>query len=259
MRLGIASRRVAAIAGMVAAILISPGVSGNDSLTEEQGDAMLEELRQIRQVLEKMQQQAAPPPQARTAVQTTRAKASTSNRPALGADDAPITLVEFTDYQCPFCSRFFTGTLPGLKEEYIDTGKVRLVVKDLPLAMHARARPAAVAAHCAGDQDQFWAMHDTLFENNRQLQDENLKQYAQDIGLDTKRFQECLSSDRHDAMIDADVAEANGQGITGTPTFIVAETIDDVVEGTKIRGVQSLEALRRYFDALLKASEKPSG
>jgi len=249
-----------AVVALLAAALIVPVTVSAESLTEKQGDAILEELRQIRQVLEKMQQQqAAPPAQARTAVQTNRAKASTRNRPALGADDAPITLVEVTCYQCPFWSRITTGTLPGLKEEYIDTGKVRLVVKDLPLAMHAQARPAAVAAHCAGDQEQFWAMHDTLFENNRQLQDENLKQYAQDIGLDTKRFQECLGSDRHDAMIDADVAEANGQGITGTPTFIVAETTDDVVEGTKIRGVQSLEALRRYFDALLKASEKPSG
>ncbi len=237
---------------------LAPPPASADDLTEAQGDAILVELRQIRQVLEKMQRQQAAPAQARTAVQTTRAKASTSNRHALGADDAPITLVEFTDYQCPFCSRFFTGTLPGIKEEYIDTGKVRLVVKDLPLAMHAQARPAAVAAHCAGDQDQFWAMHDILFENNRQLQDENLKQYAQDIGLDTKRFQECLGSDRHDAMIDADIAEANGQGITGTPTFIVAETTDDVIEGVKLRGVQPVETLRAYFDALLKTPENPS-
>ena len=243
---------------MVAAILISPGVSGDDSLTEEQGDAILEELRQIRQVLEKMQQQAAPPPQARTAVQSSRAKASTSNRPVLGADDAPVTLVEFTDYQCPYCSRFFTATLPGIKEKYIDTGKVRLVIKDLPLAMHARARPAAVAAHCAGDQDQFWAMHDILFENNRQLQDEHLAQYAQDIGLDTDVFQECLASKRHDTMIAADVAEASRQGITGTPTFIVGRTTDDVVEGIKLVGAQPIETFRTNIDALLKTPENPS-
>jgi protein-disulfide isomerase len=237
-----------------------PGVGADEPLTEKQGNAILEELRQIRQVLEKMQQQqATPAAKARAPAQTTRAKASVNNRPALGADDAPITLVEFTDYQCPFCSRFFTGTLPSIKEEYIDTGKVRLVVKDLPLAMHPQARPAAVAAHCAGEQDQFWAMHDSLFENNTLLQDQHLAQYAQDIGLDTDAFQECLGSDRHDAMIDADVTEANGQGITGTPTFIVAETTDDVVEGIKLRGSQPVETLRAYFDALLNAPEEPSG
>ncbi len=237
-----------------------PSVAVAEPLTEEQGNAILEELRQIRQVLEKMQQQqAAPPARARTAVQSTRAKASTVNRPVLGADDAPVTLVEFTDYQCPYCSRFFTTTLPGIKEEYIDTGKVRLVVKDLPLAMHANARSAAVAAHCAGEQDQFWAMHDSLFVNNRQLKDEHLVQYAQDIGLDSESFQECLSSDRHDTMINADVAEANGQGITGTPTFIVGRTPDDIVEGVKLRGAQPVETFRTYIDALLKAPDEPSG
>ena len=230
-----------------------PSVAVAEPLTEEQGDAILEELRQIRQVLEKMQQQGAvPPAQVRTAVQNTRAKVSTSNRPVLGADDAPVTLVEFTDYQCPYCSRFFTTTLTSIKKEYIDTGKVRLVIKDLPLAMHPNARPAAVSAHCADDQDQFWAMHDRLFNNNRQLQNEHLAQYAQDIGLDTERFQECFGSDRHNSIIEADIAEANGQGITGTPTFIIGRTTDDVVEGVKLRGVQPVETFRTYIDALLQ-------
>ncbi len=237
---------------------LAPPPASADDLTEAQGDAILVELRQIRQLLEKMQQQATPPAEARRAVQNTRAKASTSNRPVLGADDAPLTLVEFTDYQCPYCSRFFATTLPGIKEKYIDAGLVRLVIKDLPLAMHPNARSAAVAAHCAGEQGQFWAMHDSLFANNRQLQDEHLAQYAHDIGLDPERFQECLGSDRHDAMIDADVAEAKSQGITGTPTFIVGRTTDNVIEGVKLRGVQPVETLRAYFDTLLKTPENPS-
>jgi len=260
MTVGNARRYLVAVTALVAALWMSPGIAADEPLTEEQGNAILEELRQIREVLQQIQKQGgvqlAPTQIAR---QNTRAKASTSNRPVLGADDAPVTLVEFTDYQCAYCGRFFVNTLPGIKEEYIDTGKVRLVVKDLPLAMHPYARSAAVAAHCAGEQDQFWAMHDSLFENNRQLQDEHLTQYAQDIGLDTNAFRECLASKRHNTMIDADITEANGQGITGTPTFIVGHTTDDVIEGVKVRGAQPVETFRAYIDALLKASEDPSG
>ena len=157
MRTGTNDMRLAVVALLATALIVPVTVSAKP-LTEEQGDAILEELRQIRQVLEKMQQQqAAPPAQARAAVQSTRAKASTSDRPVLGADDAPVTLVEFTDYQCPFCSRFFTRTLPGFKEEYIDTGKVRLVVKDLPLELwegYLLATEVPGASDCKRWQDQ---------------------------------------------------------------------------------------------------------
>ena len=253
-------RTLLSVALIFGALVGAPQGADAEGITQEQADAILTELKQIRLLLEKMQQQGAVQlAPAQIAAQNTRAKASTVNRPVLGADGAPVTLVEFTDYQCPYCSRFFKTTLTSIKKEYIDTGKVRLVVKDLPLAMHPNARSAAVAAHCADDQDHFWAMHDSLFENNRQLQDEHLAQYAQDIGLDTERFQECFGSDRHNSMIEADVAEANGQGITGTPTFIVGRTTDDVVEGVKLRGAQPVEEFRTYIDALLKALDEPSG
>jgi protein-disulfide isomerase len=221
-------------------------------LTEKQGDAIVNELRQIRQTLEKMQQQGAgSQAQARAAAPTTRAKVSTSGRPALGSDDAPVTVVEFADYQCPFCKSFFSTTLPTLKKEYIDTGKVRLVMKDLPLLMHSSARPAALAAQCATEQGKFWAMHDSLFTENGQPKDENFKRYAKDIGLDADRFDDCLRSNRYDATISAEVTEANGQGITGTPTFIVGPTTGDVVEGNILTGAQPIEAFRTQIDALL--------
>jgi protein-disulfide isomerase len=129
-------------------------------ITERQGDAIVNELRQIRQTLEKMQKeqggaQAGAAPQAGAASPTTRAKVSTKGRPALGSDNAPVTMVEFADYQCPFCERFFATTLPSLKKEYIETGKIRLVMKDLPLPMHSSARLAALAAQCATEQGKF--------------------------------------------------------------------------------------------------------
>jgi protein-disulfide isomerase len=174
----------------------------------------------------------------------------------LGSDDAPVTVVEFADYQCPFCKSFFSTTLPSLKKDYIDTGKVRLVMKDLPLPMHSSARPAALAAQCATEQGKFWPMHDSLFNETGQLKDENLKIYARDIGLDADRFEDCLKSNRYDAAISAEVTEANGQGITGTPTFVVGLTTGDVVEGNILNGAQPIEAFRSQIESLLKQNKK---
>jgi protein-disulfide isomerase len=224
-------------------------------LTEKQGDAIVNELRQIRQALEKLQQGVGPPAAVRAAAPT-RAKVSTKGRPALGSDNAPVTVVEFADYQCPFCKSFFSTTLPSLKKEYIDTGKVRLVMKDLPLPMHSSARPAALAAQCATEQGKFWAMYDSLFKENGQLKDENLKTYAKDIGLDADRFDDCLRSNRYDGTISAEVTEANGQGITGTPTFVVGLTTGDVVEGDILSGAQPIEAFRSKIEALLSQPQK---
>jgi protein-disulfide isomerase len=229
-----------------------PGPALAEALTEEQGEAIVEELRGIRELLEQIQKQGVERPAPANAAQTTLAKASTYQRPVLGRNDAPVTLVEFTDYQCPYCSRFVTTTLPTIKSEYIDTGKVRFVVKDLPLAMHPLARKAAIAAHCAGEQDQFWAMHDVLFANNRQLQEQYLTTYAETIGLEMAPFQECLDSGRHRAQVEADEAEASAQGITGTPTFIIGRTTGDAIEGVKLRGAQPVALFREQIDALLK-------
>src|SRR6478672_246062 len=132
-------KRAGIVVGLLFVVL-HPSVAAAQ-LTEKQGDAIINELRQIRQALEKLQQGVGP--QARAAAPT-RAKVSIRGRPALGSDDAPVTVVEFADYQCPFCKSFFSTTLPSLKKEFIDTGKVRLVMKDLPLAMHSTARPAAL-------------------------------------------------------------------------------------------------------------------
>jgi protein-disulfide isomerase len=243
-------------AGIVVGLLfvvLHPGVAAAQ-LTEKQGDAIINELRQIRQALEKLQQPGLGL-QARAAAPT-RAKVSTKGRPALGSDDAPVTVVEFADYQCPFCKSFFSNTLPSLKKDYIDTGKVRLVMKDLPLAMHSTARPAALAAQCATEQGKFWPMHDSLFKEAGELNDESFKRYAKDIGLDADRFGECLRSNRYDAAISAEVTEANGQGITGTPTFVVGLTTGDVVEGNILNGAQPIEPFRSQIESLLKQNKK---
>ena len=180
----------------------------------------------------------------------------------LGAADAPVTVVEFTDYQCPFCKRFIQSTFPLLKREFIDTGKVRWIVRDLPLGFHPNANKAAQAAHCAGDQGKFWEMRDTLFRNNANLGIEQLPGYAREIGLDGDAFDACLSSERHQAQIKQDSQEANRIRITGTPSFIIGKTAGDTVSGQLVIGAQATAvftaAIQRVLDQATAGKNPPA-
>src|SRR2546422_1286610 len=146
-------------------------------------------------------------------------RAGVADAPTLGRADAPVTIVEFSDYQCPFCQRFFATTLPELKREYIETGKVRYVFRDFPLEMHAQARKAAEAAHCAGEQGKYWEMHDVLFQNQRALEVENLKEYAGRLNVDSTGFYACLNDGRYSAEIQKDHDDGAAAGVGGTPGF----------------------------------------
>jgi len=179
-------------------------------------------------------------------------RASVADAPTLGRADAPVTIVEFSDYQCPFCQRFFATTLAELKKEYVETGKVRYVFRDFPLEMHAQARKAAEAAHCAGEQGKYWEMHDVLFQNQRALAPPQLADHARLVGLDGATFDACLSSGRHAARVDRGLADGAAAGVQGTPGFVIGRTTSgDVVEGTPIRGAQPLERFRQIIDHLL--------
>jgi protein-disulfide isomerase len=179
--------------------------------------------------------------------------ASVADAPFLGRPDAPVTLIEFSDYQCPFCQRFFATTLPILKRDYIDTGKLRYVFRDFPLdQIHPLARNAAVAAHCAGEQGKYWEMHDVLFQNRTALALPQLAEHASTVGLDPSAFEACLVSGRHAARIERALADGAAAGVRGTPGFVVGKTTNsDLVEGTPIRGAQALEVFRRLIDELL--------
>jgi protein-disulfide isomerase len=191
-------------------------------------------------------------------------RASVAGAPFLGRADAPVTIVEFSDYQCPFCQRFFSMTLPALKREYVDAGKVRYVFRDSPLdQLHPQARKAAEAAHCAGEQGRFWEMHDVLFQNPKALALPQLAEHARSIGIDGTKFDECLGSGRHAALVERGLADGAAAGVRGTPGFVIGKTKPgDVVEGTPIRGAQPLETFRRIIDQMLAQPEasasKPS-
>jgi protein-disulfide isomerase len=138
--------------------------------------------------------------------------------PALGPADAPVTIVEFSEFPCPFC-RLAADTLKRVREKYGE--RVRLVHKDFPLAMHGQANGAAIAARCAGAQGQYWAYRDALFAGHSGLAPADLKAVAESLGLDTAGFDSCCDSDRYRDKIEADVAEGTRLGVSGTPTFMI--------------------------------------
>jgi len=144
---------------------IDPVVQPSSGISKELGEAILNELHQIRTLLEKQQPPAQAAPRAETA------KVSSAGF-ALGRSDAPITIVEFADYQCPFCRQFHSAAYERLKKNYIDTGKVRFISRDLPLEIHSNASAAAQASRCAGDQEKFWPMRDMLISHADKLDPE---------------------------------------------------------------------------------------
>lgn len=181
-------------------------------------------------------------------------RTSVGDAPFLGRADAPVTLVEFSDYQCPFCQRFFATALPALKKDYIDTGKLRFVYRDFPLEMHPRAREAAEAAHCAGEQGKYWEMQDALFQHQTALATQQLAEYASALGVNRRAFDECVTSGRHAARIERGLVDGAAAGVQGTPGFVVGKTQPgDTIQGTPIRGAQPLETFRRIIEQLLAA------
>jgi len=173
--------------------------------------------------------------------------------PYLGDPNAPITLVEFGDYQCFFCNKFFHNTEQKLLENYVDTGKVKIIFKDFTI-IGPDSITAAHAAHCADDQDLFWEYHDTLYnnwngENNGWASSENLLRMAQDVGLDIDEFTGCMLNEIHTQIISASNADARTLGLTGTPGFFVISPNDQV---TKIPGAQPFDVFQKIFDSELE-------
>jgi protein-disulfide isomerase len=170
---------------------------------------------------------------------------SVKGRPFLGPKGAAVTVVEFTDYQCPFCERFFKDTYRPLLKAY--KGKIRFVVRNFPIAqLHPLAEKAAEAAECANDQGKFWEYHDVLFTKQDKLDVESLKQNASDLHLDSERFDKCLDNGDKADVVQADLNDGTRYGVTGTPTFFV--------NGERLTGAQPLEAFRASIDAKLKKS-----
>jgi protein-disulfide isomerase len=200
------------------------------------------------------------PPKPTPKVKSKPVKVSLADAPrhSLGSAKAPVVLVEFSDFECGYCKRFFDKTLPQLKEKYIDTGKLRLVSRNFPIRSHPQAGPAAHALLSAADQDpkQYWAMRAWLFGHNRELSDVIYGKYVKDAGLDVPRFLTDYTARRHGAELNADIAAGRSVGITGTPSFVLGTSDGTTIDGERIAGAKSFE----YFESkIISLLEKQAG
>jgi protein-disulfide isomerase len=224
--------------------------SAAEGITEDQATAILNELKQIRGLLERQQKVNAVP----TAVQPNEKVAlAVRDDHAFGSNDAKITIVEFTDYQCPFCNKFHMSTYPKLKKEFVDSGLVKFISRDLPLDFHQHAFEAARAARCAGEQNRYWEVRDWLSSHPDKLSKEAILTAVVEAGADGAVFQVCLDSDRHREAIRQDIVDANAVGITGTPGFVIGRVSNGMLEGIKIVGAQSYDTFESRIRQQLSA------
>ncbi len=185
-------------------------------------------------------------------------KISADNDPMIGNPDAPITIIEFTDFQCPFCARFHTQTLPLILEEYIEPGKVKLVVRDFPIeSIHPNAVAASVASECANEQGKVKEMHDMLFYNQNEWSKQEtvdalslFSQYATEIQLEQETFDSCLTSGKYLEEIKKDLDDGRDYGVSGTPGFFIG---NDQIGYVELKGAQPFDSFKKVIDAQLDA------
>ncbi len=236
-------------------MLFIAGCDQKESLSHEQGEAILAELKTMNAKLEEMAKAQPANRQARPA-KSNKISMEVKGGHRMGDPKAPLVLVEFFDYECPYCKRFADNTLPELKRDYIDTGKLLYIAQDLPLHFHKQARLAAIAAHCAAEQDKFWDYRDRMVVNIRQLKKPDLIGYAKELGLKEKPFTTCLDEERYASEVDKSSELAKSLGVTGTPTFVLANNTGQKISGTKMVGAQPAKAFAVKIDALLKDQAK---
>jgi len=183
---------------------------------------------------------------------------SKDDDPIKGNPDAPVTIIEFSDFQCPFCSRFFDQTLPQIQKEYIDTGKVNFVYRDFPIDnLHPNARPAHIAAECADEEGKFWEYHDLLFERQKQWSglssinvNDKFEQFASDIELNFDAFDSCLGSAYFADEVNKDYLDGITYGVTGTPTFFIGNEKEGYME---VSGAQPFAVFKQSIDRQLES------
>lgn len=267
------TRRSALFAAILAALCMVPAGRVCLAQSSDEMKILMKEIQELKASQEAMQKDITaikerlipkPPPPFQGA------DISIQGDPVMGNKDAKVTMVEFTDYQCPFCGRAFRQTYPPVVAEYVKTGKLRYVIHDYPLQqLHPNAFRAAEAARCAGDQGKYWEMHDRLFGNQQALDEKGLQASAQALGLDAKQFQQCLDTGKYKAEINDEIKVGTSLGVTGTPTFFLGPTGTDPNKfraTKKIGGAFPYTAFKQAIDDIVsppkaapdaKAAAKP--
>jgi protein-disulfide isomerase len=219
-------------------------------------EAMQKDLQEIKKLLEARLGAAPPPTPALEAI-------SVGDNPFLGNKNARVVLLDFSDYQCPFCGRFVRETMPQLEQEYIKTGKVKYVFRDLPIeTIHPFALKAAEAVHCAGEQSTYWEMHNRLYQNQNALDAGSMHAHAQALGINLPAFTACLNSGKYATGIRRDMADASAAGISGTPTFVIGlvntrnPNDQNIKVLQQIIGAQPFEAFKAALEKALAAANK---
>jgi protein-disulfide isomerase len=226
---------------LAATICLNPANADSETPSKADVDAMRQEIetlkrgqetigRDVAEILKILEAIRPPPP-----VRPIDAVVALGESPYKGTRDAPLTLIEYSDYQCPFCKRHVDLTVPQLEKEYISTGKLRYVFRDLPLeSIHPQAFKSAEAAHCAGEQQKYWEMHDRLFANQDSLAPKDLVEHARAIGLEVRAFRKCLDDSRYAESIRSSMAEAKKLGMEATPASLLGVSDGDQVKDVKL-------------------------
>ena len=242
------------IAGIIVAVAVAAFFAGSYISDQNSNQITQKDLDDAMAKLElKIMQERLPTSQPQLPV-----KISADDDPVIGNPDAPITIIEFSDFQCPFCARFHVQTLPSLMEEYIEQGKVKLVFRDFPIqSIHPNALPASVAAECANEQGKFKGMHDLLFENQKQWSSletspalSTFVQYAKELQMNEEEFTSCLTGGKYIDEIRKDLEDGRNYGVSGTPGFFIG---NDDVGYVELKGAQPFDSFKRIIDSQLEA------
>lgn len=227
------------------------GARSAERLSEAQFSRIMQELQELR----RLHQDAAPSRAERKPEEAARERTlriSLPERPMQGNPKARLVLMEFTDYQCPFCVRFHQETLPLIRKAFIETGRVGYMIMDLPLSnIHPHAAKAAEAVHCAGEQGKFFELSDYMFNNSARLNDRFIEQSASAVGLNQELFSKCLRDRRHQQTVKRSLEMAEELGFTSTPTFALGRLENgSLVDGGYFLGAQPYSVFQQILQKM---------
>lgn len=258
------------IVRLAAPFILLPLISGCQSEDTDQLKSEIESLKQeisqlsesvgkIESEVKDMKEMAFKPPKKEPLILPNQPNfTEDGNLPVLGRQDAKIAIIEFSDFQCPYCKRFTDNAFKQIKENFIDTGKVQYVARDFPLNFHPQAMPAAIAATCSFKQDSYWPMRDVLFSNPKQLGDDLYQKAATDLSLNMQEFADCLKDQSVADKVEGDLALGKSLGVRGTPSFIIGRVENgELIEPQIVVGAQRYPAFESILNELEKEKNKP--